>query len=1841
MLDDEQLPKFFIPLSTLPLTSSGDCDLEILLQIPVMDEELIKDFEKQFDELPGVKKAAALIRHDPKFDRLIHLSDLLPNWSVSGHLDALEASDCKAISPDVETPKEKPLAISDGGALILPKDAPAVLGDTLFRAVEIAGNRNITYYFVDNSEEKSTYARLMDSARSIFAGLKTSGLRTGTPVIFQFENNRDFLESFWACILGGFVPVPMAVASTYRELNSAVKRLGDVWHMLGQPPVLTSADMVPEIEIAAGLLESKTMTILDVSKLQGESPDNKYPISKPEDIALIMLTSGSTGAPKGVPLTHRNLVSRSISSQQVNRFDQNTVSLNWMPLDHVASIIYFHLRDVFLGCEQIHVSTERILQEPLLWLDLIERYRATVTFGPNFAFGLVCGLRNEIAKRKWDLSSMRLVLNGGEAVVAKTARQFLTILEPHGLSQDAMCPAWGMSEMSSGITYAHKFQLSSTSDEDRYVQVGPPIPGNKFRIVDNNEVIKEGEIGSLQVKGITVFKGYYKSQELSKEAFTTDGWFKTGDLGKLDNGSLTITGREKEIIIINGVNYAGPGIEAVVEDIEGVIRSNTAACAVPDPGKNGGEALAIFFCPESQSNDALKELLKEIRNQVVKNIGISPEFLVPLSPVDIPKTSIGKIQRSKLQKAFAEDRFREELKRTDVLSANSNTIPAWFFSRGWQKKSRAPGRSLTKNDCVLIFGERTDITQTLERLLFSRGTKHIFIEQSKNFCRLSDKRYSLRPDNEEDYKKLFNSLATEGHKSIFAIHLWNFSYESCFDFNESFYQQVLKSCLGLTALLQGFLNADKESNAFTLAIVTNNAQKVLSGDDVDCSKASLLGLGKAISQENSDLKYLHIDMDVTGRDEDAEKIIAELESERLDRDIAYRKGHRMIPLLKQTEFLLSKETKSALQKGGCYLLSGGLGGIGRNIANYLLQEFRAHVIIIGRSPIFRGGQNKEESGYHDSDKLSEYHRLKSLPGEVAYLEADIGNRAELKKKIDDILSGWNKPLDGIFHLAGTYHERNVADETEDTLKNILYPKVMGAIALASLIEDHPDAFMVAFSSVTSIFSGATVGGYTAANQFLDAFFQQNMDNGRRFTVLNWATWQNTGMSLQYGATEPLRAMGIMDLPVEQALQSLRVALHQPPGQLIIGLDASKPYIQRHLSSLIPLEQIDVYYQQEDEVQKNSLLTLSLRDRYETSCDYRLNRISSVPLKDDGEVDHSKLLKIVRKGQLSKSRASTDTEKILTGIWQQILKVDDIDIDESFFELGGQSLMATQLIGSISDCFSIDLTLRDIFENPSIAQQGKIVDSIASKCSRTTSTDIQIISRTQVLPLSSPQKRMWFIDRLIPMNPVFNNSFTINFSKPVDILALENSLNQVIRRHETLRTVFPSVEGVPRQKILSELKAILPVIDLRSLSAEKSRQEVSRLINEEGRKPFDLKKGPLMRANLFILNESEYIFLVTIHHIITDGWSMAVFFEEVLRIYKAFQEGVKATLAELPVQYVDYSHWQSSSIQKNVFESQLGYWKEQLKGITTGLELSTDQPRPDVQTFRGNQMIVTIPLELSDKIKQLCQKNDVTLFMWLLASYKVFLCQYTEQTDVVIGTVTANRNRPEVKNLIGLFINVVVLRTNLSGNPTFLDCLQKVKKVTLDAYENQDLPFEMLIEELQPQRDLSRAPLFQLAFDLRNENVTRSISEDINFVEHYTGTAKYDLHLTIEDEGNTNELACIWEYATDIFNDSTISKIAGNFLTLLKNITLNPEMFIDELLFLSSSEHRHILEDWNDNSREEWLDNKCVHQLVEEQVDLNPMAIAVMYNNNMLTYGVLEKKANQLSRYLKSIDVGPS
>ena len=513
------------------------------------------------------------------------------------------------------------------------------------------------------------------------------------------------------------------------------------------------------------------------------------------------------------------------------------------------------------------------------------------------------------------------------------------------------------------------------------------------------------------------------------------------------------------------------------------------------------------------------------------------------------------------------------------------------------------------------------------------------------------------------------------------------------------------------------------------------------------------------------------------------------------------------------------------------------------------------------------------------------------------------------------------------------------------------------------------------------------------------------------------------------------------------------------------------------------------------------------------------------------------------------------------------------------------------------------------------------------------------SKFEPPPLSFAQQRLWFLEQFEPNNPAYNMLFAVRIAGNLDVAVLERSLNEIVRRHESLRTTFSVVEEKPVQVIAPTLEMKIPVFDFRELPENKRETEARQLIIEESKRIFDLSQGPLLRVNLLKLEEKEHILLLTIHHIVSDGWSMGLLFQEISTLYEAFSREHHSPLPELPIQYADFAIWQRQWLQGEVLEKQLFYWKKQLADASPTIELPTDHPRPVTYTYDGASESVTLSESLSESLKKLSQQEDVTLFITLLSAFKTLLYRYTSQEDIIVGSPIAGRNRHDIESLIGFFVNTLALRIDLSGNPTFRELIGRVREVAFNAYDHQDLPFEKLVEELQPERNLNRSPLFQVMFTFQNVPRQSLQLSDLILIplEFDNGISKFDLTLNLSEE--PKGLRGWIEYNTDLFDADNIKRMIGHFQTLLEGIVENPDQRIGELPLLMELEKHQLLVNWN-NTQADYPEDKCIHQLFEEQVEQTPDAIAVVFENQQLTYRELNAKANQLAHYLRKLGVGP-
>lgn len=649
------------------------------------------------------------------------------------------------------------------------------------------------------------------------------------------------------------------------------------------------------------------------------------------------------------------------------------------------------------------------------------------------------------------------------------------------------------------------------------------------------------------------------------------------------------------------------------------------------------------------------------------------------------------------------------------------------------------------------------------------------------------------------------------------------------------------------------------------------------------------------------------------------------------------------------------------------------------------------------------------------------------------------------------------------------------------------------------------------------------------------------------------------------------------------------------------------------------------------------------------------RLASLPLNASGKLDRKRLpAPSFNRSEDGGTYVAphTPTQEAVARIWSELLGAPSIGVEDNFFDLGAHSLIAARLLSRVNERFGIELPIAAVFENLTIASMADLIDEHYRRQGASRRMPVQRIRREGHLPASFAQERVYFIEQVSPEGRAYQAEFSLHLRGRLDVRALERGLEEMVRRHEIFRTTFPAVDGRLLQVIHSTGPAQLPVIDLQGLPEAQRAAEVERIIHAEAQRPFPLDQLPLVRWTLAKLGEDEHVLIHVEHHMVHDGWSYNVFLRELLEIYQAFAEGRPSPLLDPALQFVDYADWQRRWVLTDEARDQLAYWTEHLSGSPPLLNLPLDRPRPAVQTYRGDQLRVTLPEPLCEALRRVSREEQVTLFMTMLAAFLVVLHRYTAQDDLCVGTAVANRRSRAVEGMIGMIVNNLILRTDLSGDPSFRELLARVRRVSLEAYAREDLPFDKIVEALRPARDLRYNPLFQAMFSFHDAALPALSLPGLDIrttLAISNKSSKFDLDVVVipyaeqqiaQKEGAVERtIDVIWEYNTDLFDAATIQRMEASYQALLAGIAADPSARISELPFLTAPQMEWIAA-WN-ATQMAYPSDRCVHEVFEEQVERTPDAAAVVFGDAQLTYRELNARANRLARHLRSLGVGAS
>ncbi|WSQ13144.1 amino acid adenylation domain-containing protein [Streptomyces sp. NBC_01231] len=1214
----------------LPRTPDGALDVDALRALPAVDRTAATRWERELARLTGVREATVEPEDIPEELGRIHAGPPRPGTQPEA-------------SPETTPRTDRVPALSEGP--LLPEPSVSGWAAALTRAAA-KPHGEIVHVRADGSETRRSYASLVEEGSRVLAGLRQKGLRPGDQVILQCSDTEDFVAVLWGCVLGGFVAVPLTVPTSYATPSAAVTKLEGIWRMLDRPWIVASPSDAPGLRELAGRDGWPGLRLTTADALREAPEDRDWHEAAPDDLILMLMTSGSTGLPKAVRITHRGVLTRSAATEAMNGMGEHDVSLNWIPLDHVTGVVMFHLRDVYLGCRQIHAPTSWILQDPLRWADLADRHRVTVTWAPNFAFGLLAEQAHRFEGRTWDLSPMRLMMNAGEVVVASAARRFLHVLRPFELPQDVMHPGWGMSETCSVVTDC-VLPAEPPGHDESFVSCGLPYPGFAMRVVDDRDtLLAEGDVGRLQVRGTSVTEGYYDNAKANAQSFTEDGWFDTGDLAFLRDGELYITGRAKDVIIVNGVNHFSHEIESCVEELPCVVRSFTAAVAVRSDPSTTTDELALYFHLAEGHDPA--GALREIGGKVTREIGVSPAFLIPVGTEDIPKTEIGKIQRTKLRKSFEAGDFDEAVREAQLLLGGAATLPDWFLLPVWQRADALhPPLTAAGRHVLVLAGREPEAAARVAGRLRAAGGLCTVVAEGRAYERIDAAAYRVRPAEVGDFAAVLERLGADGREVDAVIRLGS---DGDTDPAES-----------LLAFARALIDRHDPKRPLPLLFATAGAHAVTPHDRPRRDHATSVGLLKSLREEQPWLRGVHVDV---APNWDVEALLGELTATPVEAEVAHRDGHRYVRRLAPLPDPLPRTQPST---AGFHLISGGLGGVGVEIAEHLLKTPGTRLLLLGRG----------EPG-------DELRRLAQL-GDVRWARADVTDTARVRAAVREAGEAWGVPLTSVLHLAGAFDERPVSELDTESWRTALDAKVRGAWALHEVAAEHPVDSFVTFSSVNGYFGGAMNSAYAAANAFLDALAVHRRHLGLPGQSLAWSMWRERGMSRGYGLTSLTEARGYRVLDPAAALRSFDFARSLDEPHVLIGADRTAPWVRGHVVD--PVRQV-----------RRLAARVALDEGTDLGALYRdTARIA----EGDAWVLRSAGMATDRSEAPEAGEESHRLEQRLAGIWCTVLGRDRVGRDDNFFDLGGNSLLLVGAQAALNKELGCELDVVDLFAHPTV------------------------------------------------------------------------------------------------------------------------------------------------------------------------------------------------------------------------------------------------------------------------------------------------------------------------------------------------------------------------------------------------------------------------------------------------------------------------------------------------------------------------------------------------------------
>ncbi|MCP5054280.1 MAG: KR domain-containing protein, partial [bacterium] len=1073
--------------------------------------------------------------------------------------------------------------------------------------------------------------------------------------------------------------------------------------------------------------------------------------------------------------------------------------------------------------------------------------------------------------------------------------------------------------------------------------------------------------------------------------------------------------------------------------------------------------------------------------------------------------------------------------------------------------------------------------------------------------KISDGQYSLNPGSGDDYRRLFSKLKRTGGFPDRVLHLWSLTGDDCEDTGNKSLKEILNAGFYSLAYLAAAIGQHDFDRSVQISVVTDNLSEVTGEEIISPGKAALMGPAKVIPQEypfmTCDITDVKVPKPGTKEEEILiDQLLEEFYTKPSNRVIAYRNHYRWIQSFEPLPLEEVAGDMPVLRKNGVYLITGGLGNIGLQLAEYLVESVQAKLVLTGRTQLPAREKWGEWLDAHPQDdrisrKILKIEELEKMGGTILPVSADVSDLQQMETVISRGETRLGK-INGVIHAAGDVGDSTVTSiqqVNEPNCRTQFLPKMDGLLVLEKVLKNrHPD-FCFLTSSLSSILGGLGFSAYAAANIFMDAFVQKvNRERPVRWVSVNWDGWRfEPG-----GNRDKTNRTNTPDLAMtpEEGIKTFQRILYYKVNQVVV----SSGDLRSRIDGWVKLKSL------EKEV-------------------------------GSGEKNSSRLYK--RPHLLTPYIApSSQVEKKLVNIWKRFFGFDRVGVQDDFFELGGDSLKAMTVSSKIHKEFNVKIPLAEFFKNPNIKGISRFIKDAGEE----KYVSLEAVEKKEYYPLSSAQKRLYILYRLDISAVSYNMHSVFHLEGELDKERMKNTLIKLIKRHESLRTSFIEVEGEPVQKIADSVEFTIGYSGLGSVpgnpgpgggSLEEGNKHfadsVAKIINDFI-KPFELTRSPLLRVGLVKFREKEHLLMIDMHHIISDGASIGIF----LKDFNAVFEG--RTLQEMDIQYKDYSRWQAGLRESRQLKAQEKYWLEQFSGNPPLLELPTDYVRPARQSFEGNCLTFEIAEKNTGALKKMALAQGVTPFMVLLAVYNILLAKLSGQEDIVIGAPIAGRGHTDLEHIIGMFVNTLPLRNYPESSKTFLEFLGEVKQCTLNAYENQDWQFEDLVDAVVKIRNFSRNPLFDAMLIFQNINITgiEEVMPGIKPYHHNNKTAKFDLKL--EGTESDGKLFFIFEYSTRLFNVECIELFIEYFKNILSDAIKSPGKTLPELDTVSEEKKAAIISQLNrelETEVSEMMGDSLFQTRLNDSLDKFNHRIAIQYDDLSISYAQLDQRSDIIGNWL--------